>query len=652
MAGIGASAGGLDALGELFKHIRPSNVSFIVVQHLAPDHESLLTQLLARSARMPVVTAVDGTALEPNRVYVIPPNAELAVMHDVIRLLPPTDARGPRLPIDYLFRSLAEDQGPLAIGIVLSGTGTDGTLGLEAIKAAGGFTFAQEPSTAKYDGMPRSAQASGAADYCLSLPDIAAEVARLSHLARGGRVQHADQHVHAASRAQEQVGKLFVMIRSEFGNDLTQYKPATIDRRIERRMVLHKLERIEDYVKYVQQNHGELAALYQDLLITVTSFFRDPEAFETLKGGVLKELVEHKVSAQAIRAWVPGCATGEEAYSLAICLLEVCDEKIPGVRIQIFGTDIDDEAIQYARRGVYPTNISADVSPERLVRFFVKQDDGYAVARRVRDMLVFSKHNVLKDAPFSRMDLVSCRNLLIYLQPAAQKRVLRIFHYALNPVGHLFLGGSETVGDAPELFSAVDRKRKIYVRKHAAPHATPDFGIGVPTAPARAREQPTIRPTLSLQGLADRKVLELYGPPGVVINESLEILQFRGRTGRFLEPAPGAASFNILKVARFELHIELKKAVQQAIDTRLRVTSDVTFQEDAQRTLVSIDVIPLQDPESSARCFLVLFHATTPSRSPAVAESPAQAKGQEPDRLAHRVQELDHELTTTREYLQ
>lgn len=649
IVGVGASAGGLEAIGELMRYVPTEGVAYIVVQHLAPDHESLLTQLLARNARMQVVTAADGVTLEPNHVYVIPPNADIAVMRGVIRIMTPSGAQRPHLPVDYLFRSLAEDQGHSAIGVVLSGTGTDGTLGLKAIRAAGGFTFCQEPSTAKYDGMPRSA--CGAADYCLPLRDIAEELARIAQHSHGRRrARRAPAPAPAPAFEEDQLGKLFALIRSEFGNDLTQYKHSTIDRRIERRMMFQKLERLADYVRYVQENRDELKGLYDDILISVTRFFREPETFEALKTKVFPELLEQRNPNHPIRVWVPACATGEEAYSLAMCLLESCEDKHREARIQIFGTDVDEGSIQHARRGVYPVNIAVDVSPERLHRFFVQKDDEFQVTRRVRDMLVFSRQNVLRDAPFSHLDLVSCRNLLIYLQPNVQKRVLRIFHYALNPTGHLLLGTSETVGDAPELFSPLDRKNKIYSKRFAMPRTLAEVGFGSPEPVEPIREPAPMRPTPSLQGLADRKVLELYGPPGVVVSESLEILQFRGHTGPFLDPAPGVASLNILKVARFDLHTGLKRALQQASSERVRVTADLVDQGDGRSGVVRVDVIPLQEPGAGTRCYLVLFQAMPlPKEVGFVSAEPGT-----PDegRLAQRNLELEHELTMTKEYLQ
>lgn len=652
VVGIGASAGGLEALAELTANVPIDSMAFIVVQHLAPKHESALAQLLARSSRVKVETAADGAVLEPNHVYVIPPNADLAVMHGVIHLIAPSSPSGPRLPIDFMFRSLAEDQGPAAIGIVLSGTGSDGTFGLKAIKAAGGVTFAQKPSSAKYDGMPRSALASGAADFCLTPAEIGDELSRIALVPRS---RSPKRESVVPPQVQEQLGKLFIFIRTEFGNDLSHYKSATVDRRIERRMTLHKIARLDEYVRYVQSSRDELRALYDDMLITVTSFFRDAEVFEALKTQILPRLLENKESSESLRAWVPACATGEEAYSIAMCLLEFCEEKVRDARIQVFGTDIDEDSVAHARRGVYPANIALDVSAERLNRFFVKKDGQYQISRRIRDMVVFSKQNVLKDAPFSHIDLVSCRNLLIYLQPSSQKRVLRTLHYALNPASYLLLGTSETVGDAPDLFSLVDRKNKIYCKKHVTSQAALDVGFGAPTATNQA-SQPRLapaRPTLNLQGLVDRKVLELYGPPGVVVSEDNEILQFRGHTGPYLDPAPGTASLNILKIARFELHIELKRAIERAVSQRVRVTSEVTYNDGDSPSGVRLDVVPLQDPETGSRCLAVLFHRLAlPPDAPTL---PTEERGEGGDQvrsLSRRVVELERELAVTKEFLQ
>jgi two-component system, chemotaxis family, CheB/CheR fusion protein len=646
VVGIGASAGGLEALVELVRNVPLDSMAFVIVQHLAPHHDSMLAQLLARVSKIDVVTAADGMQVEANRVYVIPPNADLALMHGVLHLLEPGTARGPRLPVDFFLRSLADDQGASAIGIVLSGSGTDGTFGLEAIKAAGGVTFVQDPASAKFDGMPRSALAGGHADFCLAPKQIAEELGRI---AAG---IHAPAHLRpAAMIPKEQLSKLLLLIRSKFGNDFMLYKPASVERRIERRMMLHRIGNLTDYVRYVQSDAQELDALHDDLLITVTSFFRDPAAFEKLSAEILPRLLASRDPGRPIRVWVPACATGQEAYSIAICLLELLDEQTSEQpQVQIFGTDVDGVAIRRARNAVYPPNIVADVAPERLARFFVKSDGAYQVSRRVRDSVVFSTQNVLKDAPFSRMDLVSCRNLFIYLQPAVQVGLLRTLHYALNPVGFLLLGSSETVGDAADLFSLVDRKHKIYAKKHLGSVSGPRLGLAAAAAPLAIQPSSPLRPLVNLQALADKKALELYGPAGVVINDQLEVLNFRGQTGRYLDPAPGAASLNVLRLARSDLYVDLRRSIEQALSGAQRVTTDVRLERDGARTDLRLDVVPILEPETGSRCLLVLFHEL-----PAPREVPVEprATGDSPSEpVARRLEELERELAVTRDYLQ
>jgi len=643
--GIGASAGGLEALEGLVKNITDINAAIVVVQHLSPHHTSALTQLLARNSKMEIVTATDGMVLEANRIYVIPPNADLSVFHGVLHITTPGSS--PHFPIDYFLRSLAEDQGAYAIGVILSGTGTDGTFGLMAIKAGGGITFVQDPSSARYDGMPRSALASGTPDFCLIPGQIGEELMRITkhrHLRRPPPSLELPQ-------GPDELAKLFMLIRSEFGNDLTQYKPTTLDRRIERRMTMHKMGQLREYVKFVQSNREELRSLYKDMLITVTNFFRDREAFEALKVEVFPKILQRRDSGEPIRVWVPACASGEEAYSIAISLFEFLEEKSPGTDVQIFGTDIDEESIQHARRGVYAQNISLDVSSERLHRFFIRKDGDYHISRRIRDAVVFSKQNLLKDAPFSRIDLVSCRNLLIYLQPLAQKKVLRVVHYSLKPSGFLLLGSSETVGDDPELFSVDDRKNKIYTKKAVtASYTGIDVNFGVPELPEFRHHVPATRPSLSLQGVADRQVLDTYGPPGVVINELLDILQFRGHTGPYLDPAPGTASFNILRVVRPAFQIDLKRIIEETLSTNTRTSSETTYHDDGRQSVVKLDVMPLHDPETKQRCFLVLFHKLPPPKEIPVMSVGVQ-ESEAVQRLGLRIRELEGELSTTRDYL-
>jgi two-component system CheB/CheR fusion protein len=647
IVGVGASAGGLEALSALLKGLSLDSMAIVIVQHLAPKYESVLPTLLSRSSEIAAVSVEDGMRVEPGHIYVIPPNTDLAILQGVLHLMPPPAGAGhrPRLPVDYFFRSLAEDQGSRAIGVVLSGTGSDGTLGLRAIKDAGGITFAQDPVSARYDGMPRSAIESGAADLALSPAAIADELARIRthpYLARPRA---------APPAAQENVAKLIVLMRTAFGNDLTYYKPTTMDRRIERRMALHKIEKLADYVKFVQSSADELRLLYQDMLISVTSFFRDREPFEVLKSKILPRILETKEAGGPIRIWVPACSTGEEAYSIAIALLEVLDDRAQDFRLQVFGTDVDEASIQTARRGVFPPNIALDVSSERLQRFFVKKQNEYQVCRRIRDLVVFSNQNLIRDAPFSRLDVVSCRNLLIYLRPSMQKKVLRILHYALLPTGYLMLGTSETVGDLTDYFSLVDRKNKLYAKRQVAATAAFDVGFGVrrPEALPSLPSSTARRSGVNLSGLADRKILEIYGPPGVVINEDLDVIQIRGRTRGYLEPMPGAPSFNVLRLARPDLHAELRRAIHEAKSTNRRATVEAQVKDGGVARAVTIEVLPLVDPETKVRCLMVLFQEPTAESPPGdvAPEAPARASAEE-----ERTRELERDLLLTKEYLQ
>jgi two-component system, chemotaxis family, CheB/CheR fusion protein len=655
IVGVGASAGGLEALTAFLKALSLDSMAVVIVQHLAPKHESMLPTLLSRWNEAKVTAVEDGMPVEPGRIYVIPPNADLAILQGVLHLMAPAEGmRAPHLPIDYFFRSLAEDQGSRSIGIVLSGTGSDGTFGLQAIKEAGGITFAQEPASAKYDAMPRSAIDSGWADFTLAPEDIATELLRVRNH------PYLTRKRPSSPQAQESVSKLIVLMRAAFGNDLTYYKPTTMDRRIERRMALQKIESLPDYVKFVQSSPTELRLLYKDMLISVTSFFRDPESFETLKTLIFPRLLESKETGGQIRLWIPACSTGEEAYSLVIALFEFLGERAQEFRIQIFGTDVDESSVQYARRGLYPHNIALDVSPERLERFFIKKESGYQITRRIRDAVVFSVQNVTRDAPFSRLDLVSCRNLLIYLRPTMQKRVLRIVHYALLPTGYLMLGSSETVGDLADYFALVDRKNKIYARRHAAETAPLDVGFGMkiaePTQPVPSSTPH--RTSATLATLAERKILELYGPPGVLVNDDFDVVHIRGRTRGYLEPMPGAPSFNILRLARPDLHVELRRVLTEARTNNRRASVGCRITEDGNVRPITIEVIPVVEPETKVRCFMVLFHEEKGAPKTAdkggeslheADDSPSTVKLSTEDARMH---ELEHELTMTKEYLQ
>ena len=463
IVGIGASAGGLDAFQTFFKAMpHDSGMAFVLVAHLDPTHVSILPELLQKPTKMAVHQIIDGMEVHPNAVYVIPPNKDLGILNGILQLMNPAQPRGANLPIDSFFRSLAQDQGANAAGIVLSGTGTDGTLGVKAIKGEVGMVMVQDEESAKYDGMPRSAIATGLADYVLPPEKMPEQLTK--YMMHASRTQ-APRIVPVQGRISNALQKIFVILRSRTNHDFSLYKKNTICRRIERRMNVHQIDDINDYVSYVQESDREAEILFKELLIGVTSFFRDPEAFDVLKTKALSKLLAGKAQDSTVRVWVPGCSSGEEAYSLAI-LLHECREKLTHhFNIQIFGTDIDEDAIQYARAGVYPASILADIGAARLKRNFMKQDDGlYQVKKIIREMLVFAPQNIIKDPPFTKLDLLSCRNLLIYLGPELQKRLLPNFHYSLAPGGILMLGSSETIGHDTDLFSPLSTKWKVFRR--------------------------------------------------------------------------------------------------------------------------------------------------------------------------------------------
>jgi two-component system, chemotaxis family, CheB/CheR fusion protein len=612
VVGIGASAGGLEAFRELLEAL-PSDtgMAFVLVSHLSKTYKSMLRELLSKVTRMPVAEVRGQMTLLPDHIYVIPPNATLEVEDGGLAARPIQAEDRHGMVIDAFFRSLAAHRKSQAIGVVLSGTGTDGTLGLAAIKAEGGIAFAQDQQSAKYPDMPRSASAQfGSADFVLPPAQIARE---LAHIAGHPYLQRPQAEDSSPQPHESQLTGIFRWIRRSTGVDFSQYKPSTLRRRILRRMVLNKMETMGSYLQRLESDPSEVEALYRDLLINVTSFFRDPETLEYLKSDVLPDILKHRQGELPIRIWVPGCATGEEAYSIAIMLME-CLQSIGGPPVQIFASDISKEAIQIARDGRYPENIIADISPERLQKFFAKSNGGYQVSKQVRDLCIFAVQDVTRDPPFSRMDLISCRNLLIYLGVPLQKRVLAAFHYALNPDGYLLLGSSESVEAGSEAFRQIDKKHKIYSRLLTAARPLLEFRAAeVVEDPVRAR-----RPSLISQGdvdlgqEADRIVLSRYSPPGVLINSSFDILQFRGRTTPFLEQPSGHATLNLLKMAREGLAIDLRAVLHQAKKTAgpIRKTG-VRVRNDSGVTEVTLEAIPVVDksaPNGAKNpCYLVLF---------------------------------------------
>ena len=655
VVGIGASAGGIEAVKQML-HALPVNtgMAFALVQHLDPSHASMLTEILSRATTMPVSEVRDQEAVEPNHVYVIPPGTNMVISQGILRLVPREERPGQPRAVDHFLRSLAEDQGHKAIGVILSGTATDGTLGLEAIKAEGGITFAQD-DTAQHNSMPRSAIAAGCVDFVLPPDEIAQEIARI---ARHPYVAPAAE----ADVAEPTLGRVLEQLRFTTGVDFSNYKRNTLHRRITRRVVLHKMEDLGAYVRFLQSNPAEVEALYQDVLISVTSFFRNPEAFEALKGNVFPRLTQGRSRHEPVRIWVLGCSTGEEAYSIAITFAEFAEASGRQIPLQLFATDLNGVGIEKARAGIYSKTITQDVSPERLRRFFVEVDGHSRISRSIRDLCIFARHNVLSEPPFSRIDLISCRNVLIYLEPSLQQRVLATLHYALNPRGFLWLGGSETIGAYRDLFEMEDTRQKVYVRK---PGATPVAVAPLPTlrgAEPRAASQPgreVAAPGADPQREADRLALARYAPASVLINADLEITQFRGETSPYLAPSPGKASFNLLKMLREGLLVGVRGAVHKAKrdeaparEEGLRVKSNGGYRK------VNVQVIPFRGNSGTAQFFLVLFEGAAQGPEPHTAQARQESAKARPHGRRElgaaegEIARLKQELAATREYLQ
>jgi two-component system, chemotaxis family, CheB/CheR fusion protein len=653
VVGIGASAGGLDAFTQVL-HALPADPGFamVLVQHLAPQHESALANLLSMQTSLPVVQVTDGQRLEPNHVYVIPPNVQ-AIMRDdgALSLLPrPTD-RSQYTPIDAFLRSLAEVAQDRAIGVILSGTASDGTQGVRDINAVGGFTFAQTPETARYDGMPRAAIATGLIDMVSSPSEIAVELVRLSRTPLVRTDHDLADFPRRPRYLETQYETVLALLRAATGVDFTRYEPTTIHRRLQRRMVLHKVHGLDDYVKYVHENPSELQALYQDILIHVTRFFREPDSFEALKERVLPIAVENRGTEQPIRLWVCGCSTGEEAYSLAMTVLEFLDESGQNTPIQLFATDVSESAIEHARDAVYPEAIAADVSPERLAKFFNKVDAGYRIAKRVRDVCVFARQDVTRDPPFSRLDVILCRNVLIYMGSDLQKKVMTLFHYALRSTGFLMLGHSETVGSYADLFAVMDKRHRIFQKRPNAVPAQTLSGDYPGMVPAMSRKLvvPGRDDGRAIQQEAERLVQDRYAPPGVVVDRDLQIVQFRGQTGLFLEPAAGDPSLNVLKMAREGLLYGLRSVLNDVRKGEKSIRKDgLRVRSNGGWLEIDVEALPLTSAQKPH--YLVLFHQRAIDRRQRSPDR-AERRGKLP-RHRESLAQLERELQTSRDYLQ
>ncbi|MEN9800416.1 MAG: hypothetical protein RL653_4113 [Pseudomonadota bacterium] len=656
---VGASAGGLEALRQLFAHLpADSGMGFVVIQHLDPDQPSMLTRILEGATRCSVVEATSGMPVEPNRVHVIPPGSDLTIEHGTLALGRRQTTGRLHLPIDTFFRSLAEDGRERAIGVVLSGSGADGTEGLRAIKAEGGIALAQEPESAQFRSMPESAITAGVVDFRGTPEGIAHELVRL--------VQH--PYVLAPSRARGEeeepvadadrgLGKIFKLVREHAGIDFSGYKRTTVMRRIERRMALRHAGALADYARVMRDDPSEARALAQDMLIHVTAFFRDAEAFAALKEQVFEELAQRKQDDEAIRIWVPGCSTGEEAYSLTICLLESLAARESDLPIKVFGTDLSESAIDTARRGVYSEEALAEVSPERLSRFFDRVEGGYRVGKQVRDLVVFVKHDLTRDPPFAKLDLISCRNLLIYFDAELQRRVLPMLHYCLARQGYLFLGSSETITGFRDLFAAVDKENRIFVKLGDSTRLVHPVPAGREAEARMTETRPTARqqPAREAQRQADHLLLSRYAPPGVLVNERLDIVQFRGRTGDYLEPAPGQPQANVLRMAREGLAAHLHEAMERARADGSTVRKEgLRVRVGAEVRTVNLEVIPLAAaPASAERHFLVLFEEPSPREPRAEPPVPRAAEAGRPrENVEAETERLKSELFATKDYLQ
>ena len=652
IVGMGGSAGSLEAFEQFFRNMPDdSGAAFVLISHLDPTQKGMMPELLQRYTKMKVFEAVDGMKVVPNCVYVIPSNKDMAILHGTLQLLEPTATRGLRLPIDFFFKNLGLDQKEKAVGIIISGMGSDGTAGLKIIKEHLGMVMVEDPESAKYDSMPHSAIDTGLVDYIAPaevLPTmLLAYIKQLS--------QPLSEHIGTEEQVVSAVQKILVLLRGQTGNDFSLYKKNTVMRRIERRMNVHHMGKTEQYVRFLQDNPQEVELLFKELLIGVTSFFRDPKAFELLKKTIVLDILKNNENERAVRVWIPGCSTGEEAYSIAIIFSECLSKlRLKGnFKVQIFATDIDKAAIDKARQGLYPANIAADLSPERLEHFFSKEDNKYQINKDIREMVVFAPHNVTMDPPFTRLDLISCRNLLIYLTAELQKKLMALFHYSLMPDGILFLGTSETIGRFIDQFSTVDTKWKIYQRRHSEQTAadTVDFAHfyreAIPAGRVSAKQAAEL---VSIPEVANRMLLEDFTPPAVFINEQGDVVYIHGRTGKYLEPPAGKANINIFAMAREGLKIELPSAIREAKTQKKTITlKGIKVKTNGDFQTINLTVKPVVQLGIQQPLYMLVFENVT---MPPKEEKSISSQARSSSRLKDINIELENELKHTKELLQ
>ncbi|GCE25128.1 hypothetical protein KDA_06120 [Dictyobacter alpinus] len=663
IVGIGASAGGLEAFREVLLFLPDdTGMAYVLVQHLDPHHESLLPELLAQVTHMNVREAQDGMLLEANHVYVIAPNTDMMLSQNLLTLLPRTKVGGQHLSIDTFLRSLAQGRTTGAMGVILSGTATDGTLGLQAIKAVGGITFAQDPLSAQFDGMPQSAIAAGGVDFIGSPEEIARELTRISHHPYLHHSPEREEQEEVAPPAQEallpepEFQQILRVLHRSTNTDFTAYKPTTIKRRIEQRMTLLHIDTLASYLTSLREHQTEVDALYQDLLIGVTSFFRDPATFEALGREIFPHLLATKDAGSPIRVWGPGCSTGEEVYSLAMCLLEFLAERsFPVPPIQIFGTDLNPKAISIARTGIYPSEVIGALSPARLDHFFLPVKQGYQIQKTVRDLCIFAQHNLLTDPPFSQLDLLSCQNVLIYLGQGAQRKIIRTFHYALSPHGILLLGPSETMGMASDLFAPLgEHKRQIFEKKASSARPPTIWGLrgsirGTSNREGHSMTYEERKQVFDLQRETDH-LLASFAPASVVIDAAMEILHFRGDTHLYLKPAPGRASLNLFKMVGAGLDLELRAALSFVRKSGQRVKKEgIQLSDQNMIRDITIEVIPLK-ASATEEYFVILFSEATALPQP-VGTGQQQERAMEQRINGRSIQDVERELESARQQM-
>ncbi|MDP1524949.1 MAG: CheR family methyltransferase [Rhodocyclaceae bacterium] len=659
LIGVGCSAGGLQALESFFSHVpEASGMAFVVVQHLDPTHVSVLPELLQPNTSMRVIEITDGMVIEANSVYVIPPNKDVSLLHGKLHLLEPIAPRGLRLPIDFFLRSLAEDRKEKAIGIVLSGMGSDGVFGLRAIKEKAGLTLVQEPATAQSDSMPRSAIGAGVADI-VAPPEMLA--GRIANYLRHPSHELRDE-VPEKPDVLSALDRIIILLRDRSGNDFSLYKTNTLHRRIERRMAVHQISVIDDYVRHLRANPVEIDLLFKELLIGVTNFFRDPEVWETLRTEALPLLLGQHAGGKTLRAWVAACSTGEEAYSLAIIFREVLETLKPEARftLQIYATDLDAEAIEKARKGYYPDNIAADITPERLARYFIAEEGGgYRINKNIREMVVFATQNVIADPPFTKLDILTCRNLLIYFGAALQKTLLPLFHYALNPGGLLLLGSSESIGNYSQMFSPLSNKARIFRQRDESPSMRELVLPGQLATPLPdSNAVPRSESGDNLGQLTDQLIQQRFAPAAVLVNSEGDIVYISGRTGKYLEPAAGKTNVNIHAMARAGLREALVGVIFRALKEPLRAVQlkGVRIEEEGSAHLVDVTVQAIEKPEALRGRVLLVFKdaPAPPPRRKATKQAIPEAQSalrQELEQTREALQVTHEEMQTTVEEL-